>query len=299
MSTQQPKGNWVYSHNFSQRVFVQDVGVAPWTENPTVSEGFRPIQQPVNSVFQPTTGLQQVLIGGQPAYIMATPPSYFLAPPAPTQSPTQVMAPHPVYTGTVPTPAFAAATPPPPHSGTYVAEPEKSVNAAVSTKPAVTVAAPTKVVAPSPSPRSVSPKAEPENLNSKVWADKTKEAQKKEILRKAKRSNRRFGATSRRSSTRSSSASSSGSSSHSTKRCLKTYFLDRDAVLRKGPSMDSKKILDVYQNKRIIVDEAQIVKVKHNGVVRKRIKMIKPFTGWISVETAKGPMYSEGYYKDY
>lgn len=75
----------------------------------------------------------------------------------------------------------------------------------------------------------------------------------------------------------------------------KTKFvvLIRDTVLREGSAMDSKQLRIIYANTVLKINMTQFVFTMHQGMERKRVQVVAPFQGWISVETAKGKLFSD------
>lgn len=100
--------------------------------------------------------------------------------------------------------------------------------------------------------------------------------------------------------TRSASVSSSGSSrsfstkksktSTKTKRYQKVY-LNRVAVLRKGPSLNTRVKENLEINTEVTVDTANVINIYYNDNLRKRIKVVAPVEGWVTVETETGRLY--------
>jgi len=100
--------------------------------------------------------------------------------------------------------------------------------------------------------------------------------------------------------TASASVSSSGSSrsfstkksktSTRTKRYQKVY-LNRVAVLRKGPSLNTRVKENLEINTEITVDTANVVNIYYNDNLRKRIKVVAPVEGWVTVLTETGRLY--------
>lgn len=103
--------------------------------------------------------------------------------------------------------------------------------------------------------------------------------------------------------TRSASVSSSGSTRSNISRKSNTtrknkestryrqYYLNRKAVLRRGPSLNTRVIANLDANVEITVDESTVVTIMYNDDLRRRIKVIAPKQGWVTVATERGKLY--------
>jgi len=97
--------------------------------------------------------------------------------------------------------------------------------------------------------------------------------------------------------TRSASVSSSGSSVRSRSNSKSvfvrypSYYLNRQAVVRSGPSLNTRVKENLKEGTEITTDEVHTRTIFYNGNLRKRIKIVKPLVGWVTVETEKGKLY--------
>merc|ERR1712007_418535 len=114
--------------------------------------------------------------------------------------------------------------------------------------------------------------------------------------------------------TRSASVSSSGSSRSNASRRSTTssrkpktnqryqkVWLNRDAVLRRGPSLNTRVKANLDKDTKITVDTSSIINIYYNDNLRKRIKVVEyrdygrnrgwSTKGWVTVETEKGRLY--------
>jgi hypothetical protein len=100
--------------------------------------------------------------------------------------------------------------------------------------------------------------------------------------------------------TRSASVSSSGSSvrsrSNTTFVRYPSYYLNRKAVVRSGPSLNTRVKVNLEAGTEITTDEVHTRTIFYNGNLRKRIKIIKPEVGWVTVETEQGKLYGRKHY---
>jgi len=114
--------------------------------------------------------------------------------------------------------------------------------------------------------------------------------------------------------TRSASVSSSGSSHSNASRRSTTssrkpkttqryqkVWLNRDAVLRRGPSLNTRVKANLDKDTKITVDTSSIINIYYNDNLRKRIKVVEyrdygrnrgwNTKGWVTVETEKGRLF--------
>lgn len=99
---------------------------------------------------------------------------------------------------------------------------------------------------------------------------------------------------SRRSNTsRQSQASKKSSSSNRNQKPSRYnwYYLNRDTVVRKGADLWTAVKENLSADEKILVDEANTVTIYWKDNLRKRIRLLKPVKGWITVETEQGKIY--------
>lgn len=269
MSTQSPKGRWVYSWEFKKYFFIDE-------QNRIIDPEVAQLQKPANlpNVLAPTSTQRTV------------------APAAPIQR--NVVQRNVAQKNVAPAP------------NQRIVAPAVQRQAPAPTRRTVSPAQTQRNVTPAPRPvpqqrRNVAPAVQrqttvvpaPANFAQRVAAPTTR------VQRTAPRAQTRRN--------RSASVSSSGSTrsarsvssrrSTSTKKAERYQYvvLKRQAVLRRGPSLTTRVVKNLDQGTEVWIDAQSVLTICVNDNLRKRVKIIDPEDGkkkgWVTVETAKGKLY--------
>jgi len=295
MSTQQPlKGQWVYSYNLSKQVYIDEHGRILDPEYTKI-----PLAKPVE-----TATIQPRPIQNQTQHA---------APAVPKQQQPPVERVQRRQTQPQPVPQRQRTVAPQPQP--TVRQPTNSSNSVPRRPNQNRTRAPAAAPAPAPARKSQSNGwvsiEKPKNTHNPVFG----------CSNTARRAPVRNNTGSRNTSVRrnrSTSVSSSGSSvrsrsNSSTKRSASkakaferypSYFLKRKAVVRSGPSLNTRVIANLEAGTEITTDEVNVRTIFVKDNLRKRIKIsfektetrdgketVRSKWGWITVETEQGKLY--------
>lgn len=276
MSTQSPKGRWVYSWEFKKYFFIDE-------QNRIIDPEVAQLQKPANlpHVLTPTSIQRTVAPAPNQRNVVqrnvAPAPNQRSAAPAVQRN----VAPAPTRRTVSPAQVQRNAAPAP--------RPVPQQRRNVVPAPAVRSVPQQRNVAPAVQKQTTVIPA-PANFAQRLAAPTTR------VQRTTPRSQPRCN--------RSASVSSSGSTrSASSRRSASTkkteryqkVVLRRQAVLRRGPSLNTRVVENIDQNTEVWIDSQSVLSIWYNDNLRKRVKIIDPENGkkkgWVTVETEKGKLY--------
>jgi len=328
MSTQQQplKGHWVYAYSLSKHLFVDEHGrildpattlipLPPRVE--ATSNQSTTIQNQTQSAasswidtekvltiqIQPQIVPQRTIPAVVPAPAPVVPPRPHFVTPAANPTPAPVVRSRQNIVNPTPAPVVRsrrnivspAAIPAP---APVVRSRQNIVKPATNPAPAPVVRRRPRVMAPANAPvpqrpnnrpsTTVAPRRSPAPAPRPQWTTVTNSG-KRTVTPISRRPPARR--------TRSASVSSSGSSVRSRSNSKSgfvrypSYYLNRKAVVRSGPSLNTRVKENLDAGTEITTDEVHTRTIFYNGNLRKRIKIVKPLVGWVTVETEKGKLY--------
>jgi hypothetical protein len=314
MSTQQQpaKGSYTYSLNMSKWLFVDEFGRILDPESTKIPLPPRVVTKNQNQTqtatiqkgpwieFQENGPTMQT----QPQTVPQRPRTALVPAPAPVpQRPTTVNTAAPVPQRRRPAvvaPAFNPAPAPVPRRPRTVVAPMNTA-APAPQRPRPAVVAPAYNPAPVPqrprnrNNRPVAPAPPAPKPQSNDWSrvrnTRRTPAPAAPVRRNAPTRTQRTPSRGTRSASVSSSGSSVRSRSKSTFNRYPSYFLNRQAVVRSGPSLNTRVKENLDAGTEITTDEVHIRTIWYNFNQRKRIKIVKPIVGWVTVETEQGKLY--------
>jgi hypothetical protein len=268
MSTQSPKGRWVYSWEFKKYFFIDE-------QNRIIDPEVAQLQKPAN--------LPNVLT---PISIQRT-----VAPAAPIQR-------NEVQRNVAPAPNQRIVAPAPTRRTVSPAQIQRNVAPAPRPVPQQR-----RNVAPAPVPqqRNVAPAVQrqttvipaPANFAQRLAAPTTRV--QRTTPRAQPRRNRSASVSSSGSSRSARSTSSRRSASAKKTERYQKVVLRRQAVLRRGPSLNTRVVENLDQNTEVWIDSQSVLSIWYNDNLRKRVKIIDPKNGkkkgWVTVETENGKLY--------
>ena len=317
MNFQILKGRWFFSSEFSKHLFIDgegriidpDVAGIPKPLNLQTPVQKNAAPQPVNTTVQ-TTPVQKAIAPApvvQPQIAPAMPRIVAPAPiPAPVVQPQIAPAPVPSFVAPAPMPSFVAPAPVPnfvapapvPSYGAPAPMPSfvapVPVPSFVAPAPMPSYGAPVPVpsfVTPAPVQRIVAPRTAPAPAPARTTVHRSSAT--RDTGHRASPSTRSASVSSSGSSQSHASRSSTTSSRKRTapRQQFQTVWLNRAAILRKGPSLNTKFKGNLEKDTSIVIDTTSIVNIYYNDNLRKRIKIICPKEGWVTVETEKGRLF--------
>lgn|ERR1719203_520299 len=253
INTQPTKGRWVYSYQFSKHFFIDEQG--------------RIIDPDVAKITKPLT-LQTPVQNAAPAPVQRN------VGPAPVQ---RIVAPAPVQRNVAPVPVQRNVAAPVPRPVAPALVQRNVVVVPAVTRPVVRAPPVQRRVAPAPVQRRVAPAPTPARNNLAY------------VNRATRSASVSSSGSSRSNSSRRSNASTRRPKAKSTR--FQKVWLNRQAVLRRGPSLTTRVKKNLDKDTQITVDTSVIVNIFVRDNLRKRIKVISPITGWVTVETEKGRLY--------
>lgn len=254
--TQPTKGRWVYSYQFSKHFFIDEQG--------------RIIDPEVANLTKPLT-LQTPVQNAVPAPVQRP------VAPAPVQRP---VAPAPVQRIVAPAPVQRIVAPAPVQRHVAAPVPRPVAPAPVQRNTVVSrYAVPAPVVAPAPVQTHVAPTPSPAR-NNRAY-----------VNRRTRSASVSSSGSSRSNSSRRSNTSNRRPRAKATHERFQKVWLNRQAVLRRGPSLTTRVKKNLDKDTQITVDTSVVVNIYYRDNLRKRIKVIAPIVGWVTVETEKGRLY--------
>lgn len=201
------------------------------------------------------------------------------------QTPVQNAAPAPVQRNVAPAPVQRNVAPAPVQRNVAAPVPRPVAPAPVQ-RNVVVVPAVTRPVAPAPVQR----RAAPAPVQRRVAPAPTPARNNRAYVNRGTRS----ASVSSSGSSRSNSSRRSNTSTRRPKATRERYqkvWLNRQAVLRRGPSLTTRVKKNLDKDTQITVDTSIIVNIYYRDNLRKRIKVISPAVGYVTVETEKGRLY--------
>jgi hypothetical protein len=256
-NTQPTKGRWVYSYQFSKHFFIDEQG--------------RVIDPDVANLTKPLIA--------QPAVQNAAAPVQRFVAPAPVQRP---IAPAPVERPVAPAPVQRYVAPAPVQR--YVAAPVPRPVAPAPVQRNVVV---TNWAGPAPIQRHVAAPV-PRPVAPTPSLARTGRAY---VNRRTRSASVSSSGSSRSNSSRRSNTSARRPKAKATHERFQKVWLNRQAVLRRGPSLTTRVKKNLDKDTQITVDTSVVVNIFYRDNLRKRIKVVSPIVGWVTVETEKGRLY--------
>jgi len=300
MSTQQQQplqGQWVYSYNLSRQVYIDEHGRIL---DPAYTK--IPLAKPVE-----TATIQPRPTQNQTQHTAPAVPKQQQPPVERVQRRQTQPQPVPQRQRTVAAPSVASQ---PQSTARQPTNSRNSVPRRPSQNRTTAPAAPVPALAPKSESNGWVTMAKPKNVHNPVFGH---HATARRAPVRNNTGNRNPSARGTRSSSVSSSGSSVRSRSNSTQRSASkakaferypSYYLKRTAVVRSGPSLNTRVIANLEAGTEITTDEVNVRTIYVNDNLRKRIKIffektekrdgrevVRSKYGWITVETEQGKLY--------
>lgn len=258
MSTQQPKGRWVYSWEYSKYFIIdeQDRIIDPDVARIPIPANLGNVTAPIQRKVAPAAPIQRNAASARTRRTVSPAPVQRNVAPAQRPAPVQQrnVAPRPV-----PRTAVLA---------TFNLSGGRIVQQTNTTIPV------------------------PANFAQTFAAPNTR------TQRVAPRRNRSASVSSSGSTRSVSSKRSTTSKKNTAPQKYQKVYLNRAAVVRKCPSLNTRVIENLEEDAEIFVDTSSIMNIWYNDNLRKRIKVVEEHEfrgwitkGWVTVETEKGRLY--------